>query len=87
MLSVSSAWLARHRCLFEWFRVPGRGATGKEYRFTLASVEGYIKRGIAEAAHGGNPYAGKSIFEITALIKAGVGREQQGGAGRIGQSG
>jgi hypothetical protein len=73
MLSVSPAWLARHRGLFEWFRIPGRGANGQEYRFSKKSIESYMSRGISEALAGSDPFAGKSAKEITSLIKSGIG--------------
>jgi hypothetical protein len=88
-LHVSPAWLARHRNLFEWFRIPGRGVTGEEYRFARASIEAYIAGRKTIARESVNPVAGKSIREIAALIKAGkipivpgarVGRPSQAGS-------
>lgn len=69
-LAVSPAWLGRHRSLFEWIRIPGRGATGEEYRFTEASVESYVRRGIARTHDSENPFRGRTVAEMTALIKA-----------------
>jgi hypothetical protein len=43
-LGVSAAWLARHRSLFDWFPIPGRGRCGQEYRYTARSIEEYKQR-------------------------------------------
>jgi len=69
-LAVSPAWLGRHRSLFVWIRIPGRGKTGEEYRYTEASVTAYIQRGLARVSDAENPFRGRTVAEMTQLIKS-----------------
>ena len=43
-LGVSQWWVRKHRELFVWWRLPGRGCKRQELRFAEESVTHYIER-------------------------------------------
>jgi hypothetical protein len=69
VLQVSDAWLSRHRELFDCIQIPGRGATGREYRYTSESVLAFRNQGLRPAETQGRT-RGPNIREITALVMA-----------------
>jgi hypothetical protein len=74
---VSPAWLARHRQLFDWFPIPGRGVRGQEYRYTVRSIEEYKQRSRKILLLGGDhPPPGLTLQELNAWFAA---RKQGGG--------
>jgi hypothetical protein len=68
-LGVSPAWLARHRNLFEWIQIPGRGVAGLEYRYSRVSVETFASRGVGCKLDSLSPFAGKTVAEITQIMQ------------------
>ena len=44
MLNVSYAWLRRHLDEFEHYQIPGRGFSGKEFRFKAKSIQAFRER-------------------------------------------
>lgn len=44
MLNVSYHWLRKHLDEFDYYQIPGRGYTGREFRFRAQSVENFKKR-------------------------------------------
>jgi len=69
-LCVSQSWLSRHRSLFQWIRIPGRGRAAEEYRYLKSSMEAYVQRGLLQVHDGGNPFMTKTVQEVAALIRS-----------------
>lgn len=77
-LGVSAAWLTRHRNLFAWFPIPGRGRCGQEYRYSVRSIEEYKTRSRRILLLGGNdPPPGLTTRELAQWFAA--RREREGG--------
>jgi hypothetical protein len=70
-LGVSAAWLTRHRNLFQWFPIPGRGRNGTEYRYSARSIEEYKHRSRRIFLLGGDePPEGLTAKELTQWFAA-----------------
>ena len=78
ILSVTPSWLQKHRKNFVFYRFPGRGRTGQAIRYTKKSVDEYRKRMIRQTQEQENPYAGKTVKEIAAIVHAKHERERAG---------